>query len=133
MKKRFSYRLALFVGSVLCLTIAGRVVAHHSFAATYQADDRIEIEGTVKELVWRNPHSFLRIDVTDEKGNTRTWSLEWTSANRLSGTNLTQTTLRPLDVVVATGSPARIPGSPRMLLRQLRRPSDGWEWIGDID
>lgn len=133
MKNRFALRLALLVGCALLLAVAGRAVAHHSFAATYQADDRIEIQGTVRELVWRNPHSFLRIDVTDEDGNMRTWSLEWTSANRLAGTNLTQTTLRPLDVVIATGSPARNPGSARMLLRQLRRPSDGWEWIGDID
>ena len=133
MKKCCTLRLALVVGCALLLAVAGRAVAHHSFAATYQADDRIEIQGTVRELVWRNPHSFLRIEVTDEDGNTRTWSLEWTSANRLAGTNLTQTTLRPLDVVIATGSPARNPGSARMLLRQLRRPSDGWEWIGDID
>ena len=133
MKKSSALKLALFVGCALLLAVAGRAVAHHSFAATYQADDRIEIQGTVRELVWRNPHSFLRIDVTDEDGNTRTWSLEWTSANRLAGTNLTQTTPRPLDVVIATGSPARNPGSARMLLRQLRRPSDGWEWIGDID
>ena len=133
MKKCLTLRLALVAGCALSLAIAGRAAAHHSFAATYQADDRIEIQGTVRELVWRNPHSFLRIDVTDEDGDTRTWSLEWTSANRLAGTNLTQTTLRPLDVVVATGSPARNPGSARMLLRQLRRPSDGWEWIGDID
>ena len=133
MQRFFPLRLALFVGGALFLAVAGRVVAHHSFAATYQADGRIEIEGTVKELVWRNPHSFLRIDVTDDDGNIQTWSLEWTSANRLSGSNLTRTTLRPLDVVVATGSPARNPESPRLLLRQLRRPSDGWEWIGDVD
>ncbi len=133
MKRFVPSRLTLFVGGVLFLAVSGRVAAHHSFAATYQADDRIEIEGTVKELVWRNPHSFLRIDVAEDDGTVRTWSLEWTSANRLAGTNLTQTTLRPLDLVIATGSPARNPESPRMLLRQLKRPSDGWEWIGDID
>ena len=133
MKKFLPLRLALIVSGALLVAIAGRVVAHHSFAATYQAAGRIEIEGTVKELVWRNPHSFLRIDVADENGNTRTWSLEWTSANRLAGSNLTRTTLRPLDVVIATGSPARNPESPRLLLRHLRRPSDGWEWIGEVD
>lgn len=133
MKRFFPLRLVTLVGGALFLAVAGPVFAHHSFAATYQADDRIEIEGTVKELVWRNPHSFLRVDVTEGDGTIRTWSLEWTSANRLAGTNLTQTTLRPLDVVIATGSPARNPESPRMLLRQLRRPSDGWEWIGEID
>ena len=133
MKRFFPSGLKLFAGGALFLAVAGPAAAHHSFAATYRADDRIEIVGAVKELVWRNPHSFLRIDVAEDDGTVRTWSLEWTSANRLAGANLTQTTLRPLDVVIATGSPARNPESPRMLLRQLKRPSDGWEWIGDID
>ncbi|MFL2546798.1 MAG: DUF6152 family protein [Candidatus Rariloculaceae bacterium] len=133
MKRRSQSKLVFLVAGALLIAVAGRAVAHHSFAATYQADDRIEIEGKVKELVWRNPHSFLRIDVEDEDGNPQTWSLEWTSANRLAGSSMTRTTLRPNDVVVAIGSPARTPGSPRMLLRQLKRPSDGWEWIGDID
>ena len=133
MKRTSRSRLVFFVASAFLIAMTGRAVAHHSFAATYHADDRIEIEGKVKELVWRNPHSFLRIDVEDENGTEQTWSLEWTSANRLAGSSMTRTTLRPNDVVVATGSPARTPGSPRMLLRQLKRPSDGWEWIGDID
>jgi len=125
--------LPLIIGGVLVLVMAGRAVAHHSFAATYQSDNRIEIQGKVKELVWRNPHSFLRIDVEDENGVPETWSLEWTSANRLAGSNLTRSTLRPNDVVIAIGDPSRNPNSPRLLLRQLKRPSDGWEWIGDID
>lgn len=133
MKRPSQSKLVFLVASALLIAVAGRAVAHHSFAATYQADNRIEIEGKVKELVWRNPHSFLRIDVEDENGTPQTWSLEWTSANRLAGSSMTRTTLRPNDVVVAIGSPARTPGSPRMLLRQLKRPSDGWEWIGDID
>ena len=131
MKGSLPFGLLLLVAGVLAVT--GRVAAHHSFAATYDVNRKIEIQGTVKELVWRNPHSFLRIDVTDEEGTVRTWSLEWTSANRLAGSNLTRTTLRPLDVVIAQGDAARDSEFPRLLLRRLKRPSDGWEWVGDVD
>ena len=131
--KQFRLMLPVVIGGIVFLAITGRVLAHHSFSATYLQGNQIEVQGAVKELVWRNPHSFLRIDVEDENGVLQTWSLEWTSANRLAGTEMTRTTLRPKDVVIATGDPARTPGAPRLLLRQLRRPSDGWEWIGDID
>ena len=39
---------------------AGRAFAHHSFTAAYEPGKRVEIEGVVKEFVWRNPHSFVR-------------------------------------------------------------------------
>ena len=63
---------------------AGRVFAHHSFTAAYESGKRIEVEGVVKEFVWRNPHSFVRVDVTTKDGKTETWSLEWVSSTQLS-------------------------------------------------
>ena len=60
--------LALFAG-------ADRVFAHHSFSATYDSTQKVEIEGVVKEFVWRNPHSFMRIDVTEKDRSIRTWAL----------------------------------------------------------
>ena len=55
--------LALFAG-VMFLSGA-TAFAHHSFSATYTGE-KVEIEGIVKEFVWRNPHSFLRMDVADQ-------------------------------------------------------------------
>ena len=132
MKRFVPSRLTLFVGGALFLAVAGRVDAHHSFAATYQADDRIEIEGTVKELVWRNPHSFLRIDVAEDDGTVRTWSWKWTSANRASAPT-DQTTLVPAGWFIATGSPARNPDRPACCCRRTEAPSPTWELVGDID
>jgi len=129
--RRSPLLLPLFAGTVL-LTGTGGALAHHSFSATYDSATQIEVEGTVKELVWRNPHSFLRIDVTDDEGNIETWALEWGSINQLSEESLTRTTLRPGDLVVATGDPARDSSFPRLLLRQLSRPSDGWRWVGRV-
>ena len=122
----------LLAGAVLLAAGSARSLAHHSFAATYNSDTQIEVTGTVKELVWRNPHSFLRIDVTDQDGNLETWALEWGSINQLSEENMTRTTLRPGDLVVARGDPARTSSRPRLLLRELTRPADGWRWVGRV-
>jgi hypothetical protein len=133
--KKLLLRALLLPGAATAIFLAGTIPghAHHSFAATYNSTGEVlEIEGTVRELVWRNPHSFLRIDVIDENGETKTWALEWGSISQLAEASLTRTTLRPGDIVVAKGDPSRDSASPRLLLRELRRPSDGWEWVGRV-
>lgn len=122
----------LLVAGVVVLAGTVPVFAHHSFGATYDSSKRVEVEGVVKEMVWRNPHSFLRIDVTDKEG-TKTWALEWGSISQLSDAKLTRTTLRPGDTVIVTGEPARDQSSPRLLILSVRRPSDGWSWQGRAD
>ena len=125
--------LVTSAAAAVLLAFSANTSAHHSFAATYNSTGEVlEVEGTVRELVWRNPHSFLRVDVTDDSGETQTWALEWGSISQLQESNLTRTTLRPGDVVVARGDPSRDPSAPRLLLRELRRPSDGWEWVGRV-
>jgi hypothetical protein len=130
MKRRI---LLLFAGIAL-LAGAGRVFAHHSFAATYDSSQRIEIEGIVKEFVWRNPHSFLRIDVTDKDGATKTWTLEWGSIGQLTRSQMTRTTLKPGDRIIVGGAPARDQSSSvRLVIQTLKRPADGWQWVGKVE
>jgi hypothetical protein len=129
MKRRI---LVLFAGAVL-LTGSSQVAAHHSFSATYDSSHRVELEGVVKEFVWRNPHSFLRIDVTDKDGTTKTWALEWGSISQLSKYEMTRTSLKPGDKIIVGGEPARDQSSPRLLLQTLKRPSDGFSWQGRVE
>lgn len=135
MKERLPQTTGLVAGAAAALVLAwtAGAHAHHSFAATYNSTGEVvEVEGTVRELVWRNPHSFLRVDVTDQSGQTQTWALEWGSISQLQESNLTRTTLRPGDIIIARGDPSRDPTTPRLLLRELRRPSDGWAWVGRV-
>lgn len=125
--------VALLSAGVVLLAGAGRVIAHHSFSATYDSEKRVEIEGVVKEFVWRNPHSFLRIDVTGTDGVTKTWALEWGSISQLSQSKMTRTTLKPGDRIIVGGEAARDTSSPRLLLQSVKRPSDGWEWKGSVE
>jgi hypothetical protein len=124
--------LVLCAGAVL-LTAPDRVGAHHSFSATYDSAQRVEIEGVIKEFVWRNPHSFMRIDVTDKDGTTKTWALEWGSASQLAQSQITRTTLKPGDRVIVGGEPARDPSSLRLLIQTVKRPADGWAWHGRVE
>ena len=126
-------RLVFRLAAAVVLAGAAPLLAHHSFGATYDSSTRVEIEGSVKEFVWRNPHSFLRVDVAQPDGTMKTWALEWGSINQLTSAKLTRTTLRPGDKLVISGQPARDQSSPRMLIVSMRRPADGWSWQGTVD
>jgi hypothetical protein len=125
--------LVFCIGVVL--VSAAQVAAHHSFTATFDNTKRVEVEGVVKEFVWRNPHSFLRIDVTNAEGATETWTLEWGSINQLSVAKypVRRTTLRPGDKIIAGGEPRRDPTSKGLRVFTIKRPIDGWEWAGVVD
>ena len=125
--------ILLLLAGLAVLAGADRVFAHHSFSATYDSSRKVEIEGVVKEFAWRNPHSFMRIDVTDEDGVTKTWALEWGSTNDLTQAKITRTTLRPGDRIIVTGEAPRDSTSLRLLISKVNRPSDGFEWRGRVD
>ena len=131
MKRTF---LMLACGAAL-LGSAGVVYAHHSFTAAYDNTKRVEVEGVVKEFIWRNPHSFLRIDVTDKSGKVETWSLEWGSSNQLSAAKypVTRTSIKAGDRIIAGGEPRRDPAVKGLRVFSIKRPVDGWMWEGIVD
>ena len=123
--------LVLVAGAVL-LTGGGRALAHHSFSAEYDSTRKVELTGVVTQFVWRNPHSFMKIDVSEKDGSTKGWILEWGSVSQLSQGQVTRTSLKPGDTIVVTGQPARDGAAPRVLIENVKRPSDGWEWKGRV-
>src|SRR5213592_3140132 len=73
------YRLLILVswGALTVLTLGGSLTfAHHSASATYIHGKSVKIEGTLREFVWRNPHSFMKVQAPDEKGEMQTWVIE---------------------------------------------------------
>lgn len=125
----------LVLMSVAVLAGSGRVFAHHSFTAAYDSTKRVEIEGVVKEFVWRNPHSFVRIEVTTKEGGTELWNLEWGSTTQLQAAKypITRTTIKAGDRIIAGGEPGRDPAARRVRIFSIKRPIDGWEWEGTVD
>jgi len=123
------YRLRFLLSIVAFLTLGGgQAFAHHSATSVYQSKSA-KIEGTVKEFLWRNPHSFFKVEAPDEKGEMQLWVIEGNSPTQLSESGLTRSTLKPGDHVIVTGRPGRVPEDHRMLLESIERPSDGWKFV----
>ena len=57
--------------------------AHHSIAAQFDMYKTNTVSGTITKMDFRNPHSWLYLDVKDEKGQVIAWSIEFGSANAL--------------------------------------------------
>lgn len=110
------------------LAFGSRAYAHHSFAATYLEDKSVTIEGELAQFLFRNPHSFVHVNVKEKDGSIVRYAVEWGGVGQLGGQGVTRETLKPGDHVVITGSPGRNAADHRVRMVSLRRPSDGFGW-----
>jgi hypothetical protein len=94
--------LATLTG-LLAFANAGAALAHHSFAAEFDANAPIELTGTVTKVAWANPHTFFYIDVTNAKGEVENWALEMGSPNGLMRRGWTRDSMKIGDSVNVSG------------------------------
>ncbi len=125
MSSRSWFRLVLLVATSLT---AMRAFSHHSFAAVYQAEETVSIEGKVVQFQYRNPHSVLHVLVTDASGTEKRWAVEWQGASQLAAMGISPQTVRAGDVVIVTGHPGRIAAENRILMLEIKRTTDDFTW-----
>ena len=75
-------KLALTIVGVVFALAGSRVLAHHSFAAEFDADKPVTLRGTVTKMEWVNPHSWLHIDVKDGE-KVVNWAIEMGAPNAM--------------------------------------------------
>jgi hypothetical protein len=68
--------------------------AHHAFAAEYDADQPLDLSGTVTKARWTNPHSWLYFDVKGADGSVTNWGVEFGAPNNLEGNGLKKADLQ---------------------------------------
>lgn len=111
------------VASTLPLSASG----HHS-TAEFDYTKQLTIKGTVKELQWTNPHSFVQLIVQDKGKEPVEWSVEIGSPSINTALGWKKTSVKRGEVVTLLLSPARN-GTPYGTLRKLTF-EDGRELIG---
>ena len=110
------------------LGVSGPAFAHHSFAATYREKDSVTIEGELVQLDFRNPHSFVHVDVKQKDGTTVRYAIEWGGVGQLGQQGITRETFKVGDHVIISGAPGRNAADHRVRMVTLKRPSDGFSW-----
>ena len=118
----------ILVCAVAIMLLAVAAYAHHSYAATYDTSKEVKVTGKLVQFIFRNPHSYVTIQAKDEKGVVQRWSVEWAGTSQLSNRGITQETLKINDDIVIVGRPSRVTGEYRLLMVNLTRPSDGFQW-----
>jgi len=100
------YRIGVFA-AVAALLATGTAMAHHSFAAEYDANKPVTLQGTVTKVEWTNPHARFYVDVKDASGQVTNWNLELASPNVLVRNGWTRKSLTVGDEVTVQGSAAK--------------------------
>jgi hypothetical protein len=94
----------ILLGATLLL-VAVPLFAHHGRGAAFDMQKEMRLTGTVSEILWRNPHVRIAIDVKGEDGKVETWSFENSGTTNLAQAGYNRNTLRIGQPITAVFNP----------------------------
>jgi hypothetical protein len=100
-------RAFAILGVTGVLLAAAPLLAHHSFAAEYDAKKPIELKGTITKVDWMNPHVYFYIDVKDDSGKIANWAFEMGPPRLLERGGWKKSTMKEGDEVIVSGTLAK--------------------------
>jgi len=86
--------------------VSSPISAHHGIT-NYDMKKTIVLTGTITAFDWSNPHCLAYLDVTDDSGHVRHWTLEMASTYTMSHRGWDKDTLKRGDQAVIETHPAR--------------------------
>ena len=117
---------ALVLGAVLAVGMSGVAYAHHSFAAEFDQNQPVKLQGSVVKFEWVNPHSWIHINAPDPKtGKVVEWRVEGGAPSALLRRGWNRNSLPPGTKIIVTAFRAR-DGDARASASEISFP-DGHE------
>jgi len=113
--------VAVIIAGMGLLMAAAPAMAHHAFAAEFDAKKPIKLQGTVTKMEWINPHAWIHIDVKKPDGKIESWMIEGDTPNTLLRRGFTKNSLLPGTEIMVDGYQAK-DGSMRANGRDLTLP-----------
>lgn len=101
------YYLNVLLACVGLFCGAGSAVAHHAFAAEFDSEQPVKLEGTIAKVEWINPHSWIHLDVIAADGSVVRWMIEGGPPNALFRRGFTQDSLPVGTDILVEGFRAR--------------------------
>src|SRR5262249_13035259 len=116
--------IALFALALAVVASAAPAMAHHSFAAEFDANKKVDMKGVVTKIEWTNPHVWFYLDVKKPGGTVEIWRFEMGPPHGVQGRGWTRTTMKLGDEIQVEGSLAKN-GSKRVNARSVTMVSTG--------
>jgi hypothetical protein len=116
--------IRLLAAGLGLLALSMPMMAHHSFAAEYDAKKPVQLKGVITKIDWANPHVYFYLDVEGENGAVTNWALEMGPPNGLQRAGWTRNTMKVGDEVIVDGSLAK-DGSHQANARSVTLASTG--------
>jgi hypothetical protein len=98
----------LLWSALMAVMLTAPAIAHHS-AAAFDRTKKVTLVGTVKEFRWQNPHTWIEVEVPDEKDKKKlvVWGVELTSPTYLIRAGWKSNIIKPGDRVTVVVNPVR--------------------------
>jgi hypothetical protein len=124
-------KLSVIVAGIAVLLVLAAVpaLAHHAFAAEFDAKKPVKFRGTITKMEWINPHAWIHINVKKPDGTVEEWMVEAGTPNTLLRRGFTKQSLLPGTEIIVDGYQSK-DGSRRANGRDLTLPNGQTLFLG---